>query len=319
MAKSTPTTITEFTRAPGSVFVDISTPKPVQQQQEARRYYRDWTAAADAIASEPASETPTAVETPTESSQPKPKTANDVIIEALSHSTLARSYDWISKKTGLNASTVHIACCELTDGGILECEASLTCKKFRLKPAKSEAKVSTQPSGCEDTSLPKPIPTAEELLSETLPQLIEASRWGIYVIPSKECRVFDGTTFIHVDPHPPFWNLYNLAKGIFLDLGITLKKSTKGVWVARIPICVLTDRCFVESGLAGVEKTLRTRKDDDQSIASKISDSIRHRQFENSKRGYAKVQRMRETLADAAGVVAIVAVSWAGYIIGGTV
>ena len=228
MAKSTPTTITEFTRSPGTVFVDVSTPKHVQQVNQAQRYYRDWTAAANAIASEPV-DTLTAVEKPTAD----------------------------------------------------------------------------------------PIPTAEALLAAHLPKHIAASRWGIYVIPSKQCRVFDGTTFIHTDPHPPFWNLYNLAKGIFRDLGIKLSKSSKGVWVANIPVKCLTDKVFVESGLAGVEKTLRTRTNDDASIATKIADSIRHRQLNDTKAGISKVKAMRETLSDAAGVVAITAVAWAAYVVMG--
>lgn len=131
MAKSMPTTITNFDRTPGSVFVNVSPPKPVQQAQQGCRYHRDWTDVVSGIASDAALDTPTAVEIPTKES--KPRSANDVVIEALSHSTLARSYDWISEKTGLNALTVHIACRELTDSGFLECETSITGKKFRLK------------------------------------------------------------------------------------------------------------------------------------------------------------------------------------------
>lgn len=174
--------------------------------------------------------------------------------------------------------------------------------------------VETQPVPSE------PIPTAEELLAAHLPNHIAESRWAIYITPSAKSRVFDGTTYVYNHPSAPFWNLYNLAKGIFRDLGISLSK-TNGTWEARIPIKVLTDKVFVASGLAGVEKTLRNRKvaDDDRSIASKISSEIRNRQFERTQRGISKVKAWREGLADAAGVMAITAVSWAFYVIGGAV
>lgn len=161
---------------------------------------------------------------------------------------------------------------------------------------------------------PEPIPTADELLVSALPQHIESSRWGFYVIPNSQSRVFDGTTFVYHNPSAPFWNLYNLAKGIFRDLGIRLAR-VDGVWKAHIPIPVLTDKVFVKSGLEAVERRLRTRTDDDRSIASKISDSIRHRQFENTKRGMAKVKQMREGLADAVGLVAIIGSWWLAYIL----
>ena len=171
-----------------------------------------------------------------------------------------------------------------------------------------------------ELSQPKPTPTADELLVSHLPKHIAASRWGFYITPCAKSRVFDSRIFVYHNPTPPFWNLYNLAKGIFRDLGILLTKN-KGTWEARIPIHVLTDKVFVQSGLAGVEQALRrgTKKEADASIASKISDGIRHRQFADTRKGMEKVKKMREGLADAAGVVAITAVSWFALIVCGGV
>lgn len=156
-------------------------------------------------------------------------------------------------------------------------------------------------------------PTVEELLSDFLPRHIEASRWGRYIVPGPASRIFDGTVFVYHDPCHGFWDLYELSKGIFRDLGIKLSK-TKGVWEANIPIRVLTDQVFVDSGLAGVEKTLLAGTGIDP---SKILAEIRHRQFEETKAGMAKVKRMREAVADAVGVLAITAVSWASYVVFG--
>lgn len=143
----------------------------------------------------------------------------------------------------------------------------------------------------------KHLPTAEELLETHLPAHIEASRWGFYVIPSRECRVFDGTVFVYRDPAPPFWNLYRLAKGIFRDIGVLLTKHN-GVWEARIPIAVLTDKIFVESGLAGVEQTMRRGTEAKQSFASQISDGLRKRQLQNTKRGLQAVNRIRQEIRE---------------------
>ena len=158
-------------------------------------------------------------------------------------------------------------------------------------------------------------PTAEELLSETLPKLIEATRWGRYIVPGPASRVFDGSVFLYHDPCENFWDIYELSKGIFRDLGIRLSKPS-GVWEARIPISVLTDKVFVESGLAGVEQTLMAHTGIDP---SKVLEGIRHRQFAETARGMEKVKRMREGLADAVGILAIVAVGWAFYVVGGAV
>ena len=61
MAKSNRMKITELSRTPGNVFVSVSPPPQVAQIQQSDRFYQDWTAAAKGIASD----TPTAVETPT--------------------------------------------------------------------------------------------------------------------------------------------------------------------------------------------------------------------------------------------------------------
>lgn len=121
-------TITEFERDPNSVFVSVTPPKSVQNVQQAESYHRDWTT----VASDLASDTP--VEEPTQDviTEP-PKDAKAFVLEALRDSKLSRSYDWIAERTGLSPLTVHLACRELVDAGQLECEASLTCKKFRLK------------------------------------------------------------------------------------------------------------------------------------------------------------------------------------------
>lgn len=295
-----PTKVTEFNRTPGSVFVNLSPPQTAQNVLQTESYYREWAT----VASDLASDTP--VEAPVEAviTEP-PKDAKSVVLEALRESSLARSYDWIAEQTGLSPLTIHLACCELVDAGELECEASLTCKKFRLKYKDATEEV------------PPETPTAEELLEAYLPRHIESSRWFFYITPGAKSRVFDGTTFVYHNPSPPFWSLYRLAKGIFRNLGIRLAKPA-GTWEAHIPIGVLTDQVFVESGLAGVEATIRRRTDD--SIASKMSNEIRNRQLENTKRGMAKVKKMREGLvSDAAGVAAITAVSWFAYIVLGGV
>ena len=98
-------------------------------------------------------------------------------------------------------------------------------------------------------------PSIDDLFAESLPKLIEASRWGRYIAPGPASHVHDGTVFVYYDPCVNFWSLYRLGKGIFRDLGIRLSKE-KGFWLAHIPIRVLTDKVFVASGLAAVERTL---------------------------------------------------------------
>ena len=79
-----------------------------------------------------------------------------------------------------------------------------------------------------------------------------------------------------------FWDLYELSKGIFRDLGIRLSigpslSRPNGAWIAHIPIRILTDTVFVDSGLAGVERTLLAHTGIN---AAKIADDIRKRQFQ---------------------------------------
>ena len=99
------------------------------------------------------------------------------------------------------------------------------------------------------------IPTIGEVFDVFLPRYIESTRWGRYIVPGPSSRVFDGTIFVYHNPCSPFWNLYNLANGLFSNLGIRLSKSDS-LWEARIPIRCLTDKVFVDSGLEAVEKTL---------------------------------------------------------------
>ena len=102
---------------------------------------------------------------------------------------------------------------------------------------------------------PAPAPTIEKVFDAFLPQHIQATRWSRYIVPGSASRVFDGSLFVYHNPCANFWNLYNLAKGLFSEVGIRLLKSGCA-WEARIPIDVLTDKMFVDSGLAAVEKTL---------------------------------------------------------------
>ena len=104
---------------------------------------------------------------------------------------------------------------------------------------------------------PPLLPTIEKVFGAFLPHHIESTRWARYIVPGPASRVFDGTIFVYNNPCDNFWSLYNLAKGLFSEIGIRLLKSGCA-WEARIPIDVLTDKGFVDSGLAAVEKTLLT-------------------------------------------------------------
>ena len=105
------------------------------------------------------------------------------------------------------------------------------------------------------TPEPAPLPTIGEVFTAFLPQHIAKTRWSRYIVPGSASRVFDGTIFVYNDPCANFWTLHVIAKGLFSEIGIRLLKSA-GVWEARIPIGVLTDKGFVDSGLASVENTL---------------------------------------------------------------
>ena len=102
---------------------------------------------------------------------------------------------------------------------------------------------------------PAPAPTIEKVFDAFLPQHIQATRWSRYIVPGSASRVFDGSLFVYHNPCDNFWNLYSISKGLFCKLGIRLLKC-KGIWEARIPIDVLTDKGFVDSGLLAVENTL---------------------------------------------------------------
>ena len=102
---------------------------------------------------------------------------------------------------------------------------------------------------------PSPLPTIGEVFTAFLPQHIAKTRWSRYIVPGSASRVFDGTIFVYNDPCANFWTLHAIAKGLFSEIGIRLLKSGCA-WEARIPIDVLTDKMFVDSGLAAVEKTL---------------------------------------------------------------
>ena len=112
-------------------------------------------------------------------------------------------------------------------------------------------------------------PTIEKVFDAFLPHHIEATRWGRYIVPGPASRVFDVSIFVYNNPCDNFWSLYNLAKGLFSAVGIRLLKSGC-VWEARIPIDVLTDKGFVDSGLASVERTLLTHTGIDPSSAEDV-------------------------------------------------
>ena len=69
-----------------------------------------------------------------------------------------------------------------------------------------------------------------------------------------------------------------MSKGIFRDLGIRLSKPN-GAWIAHIPIRILTDTVFVDSGLAAVERTLLAHTGINP---TQILREIRKRQFQET-------------------------------------
>ena len=131
-------------------------------------------------------------------------------------------------------------------------------------------------------------PTIEQLFEKALPVHIESTRWGRYIAPGPASRVCNGTIFQYHDPCKNFWDLYELSKGIFRDLGIRLSKPN-GAWIAHIPIRILTDTVFVDSGLAAVERTLLAHTGINP---TQILREIRKRQFQETqdaiRRGGAK-------------------------------
>ena len=152
----------------------------------------------------------------------------------------------------------------------------------------SVSEVSSQPEGCVDDlcspTLPEPekaTPSIDEIFAESLPLFIEASRWGRYIFPGPASRILDNTIFKYHNPCPNFWDLYELSKGIFRDLGIRVSKE-RGTWVAHIPIKCFTDKVFIDSGLAASEKTLLVHTGIDP---VKILNEIRQRQFQETRSG----------------------------------
>ena len=165
----------------------------------------------------------------------------------------------------------------------------------------------------------KNTPSIDTLFAESLPLFIEASRWGRYIAIGPASRIFDNTTFIYHNPCSNFWDLYELAKGIFRDLGIRVVKRG-ATWEAHIPIRVLTDKVFIDAGLAAVERTLMEHTGIDP-VA--ILDEIRQRQYQETQDGIKRVKRNRmrsefsQTVGDVVGVLAITAVSWVTYVVMG--
>ena len=126
---------------------------------------------------------------------------------------------------------------------------------------------------------PEPkTPTITQLFEKALPVHIEGSRWGRYIAPGPASRVCNGTIFQYYAPCSNFYDLYELSKGIFRDLGIRLSKSD-GAWIAHIPIRILTDTVFIDSGLAAVERTLLAHTGIDP---TQILREIRKRQFQET-------------------------------------
>lgn len=206
-------------------------------------------------------------------------------------------------------------------------------------PATSEPRQRVTPQEDISESLvahPRKELSINEVFAESLPLFVEASRWGRYICLGPASRIFDNSVLIYHTPSTNFWDLYELAKGVFRDLGIRVSKRG-ATWEAHIPISVLTDKVFIESGLAAVEKTLLAHTGIDP-VA--ILNGIRERQFRETQEGIKSVKRMRsnevgeqrsstqptgcedtslsdlcETVGDAVGVLAIVALSWATYLV----
>lgn len=143
----------------------------------------------------------------------------------------------------------------------------------------------------DDTGHPRKnsVPPIETVFETFLRDHIELSRWGRYICPGPASKIVNGTVFAYHDPCHNFWDLYNMDKEIFRNLGIRMSKQ-KGIWVAHIPIRVLTNKVFVESGLAAVEQTLMQHTGIDP-VA--ILDEIRQRQFQESQDGMKRCKRGR--------------------------
>ena len=139
-----------------------------------------------------------------------------------------------------------------------------------------------------DLSVPEPTTpiTIDEIFAQSVPSFIKASCWGRYIEPNDADSIRDNTVFVH-HPGENFWTLYNIARGIFRDLGIRLAKK-RGQWVAHIPISCLTDKIFSESGLAAVERTL------EKTSPSEIYNKIRQRKSQEAHEGILRLKRNRQ-------------------------
>lgn len=180
------------------------------------------------------------------------------------------------------------------------------------RPEASDTSLSTSPIPEQHT------PSIDDIFAESLPLFIEASRWGRYIFPGPASRIFENTIFVYHNPCTNFWDLYELSKGIFRDLGIRVSKE-RGTWVAHIPIKCLTDKVFINSGLAASEKTLLVHTGIDPEA---ILAEIRQRQFQETQDGYRNVKlRQRgtvgEVIGDAVGAIAIFVGSYLAFIVGG--
>lgn len=131
--------------------------------------------------------------------------------------------------------------------------ASDTDRSRKGNPSNLEVRENTLRSDSLSTSpIPEPepeqdTPTIDDIFAESLLLFIEASRWGRYIFPGPASRIHDNTTFIYHNPCANFWDLYEMSKGIFRDLGIRVSKE-RGTWVAHIPIKCLTDKVLSRRG-----------------------------------------------------------------------
>ena len=169
-------------------------------------------------------------------------------------------------------------------------------------------------------------PTIDEVLTESLPQFIKVSRWSRYIglgsvglRPSDYIR--DNSILIHHQPNGNFWDLHQQAKHILKGLGFRLKRTTRDgypLWIVSIPISVLTDKVFIESGLAAIEaEILRPTGIDPVAILNEI----RERQFKETQDGIRNVKLgkdgVKDVIGDAVGAIVIFVTAYVGFIVGG--
>lgn len=223
-----------------------------------------------------------------------------------------RSWEQIAQQLAFETPT------ELRGEGALESPHGLSPSLSTSPIPEPEPEKDTHPSSFDEASAKQDTPSIDEIFAESLPLFIEASRWGRYIFPGPASRIFENTIFVYHDPCTNFWDLYEMSKGIFRDLGIRVSKE-RGIWVAHIPIKCLTDNVFIEAGLASVEKTLLAHTGIDPEA---ILAEIRQRQFQETQDGYRNVKlRQRETvgevIGDAVGAIAIFVGGYLAFIVGG--